>query len=285
MPLNGSLRDLGVAEIVQFPAASRRCGLLVLERDEERAELYYQKGELHHATLGALEGFPVLVEILPWRRGSFRFEPDLPPPRRSIDMDLGRALFQATLQGDETNAGGAGGLPEHTEHTEHIEATERAEHAEHAEPTSPHGPSRRPGRSATLTPQSVLSTTPLHHHFGPTWHPPTFARLTTFLAEHPLFFYACVMNRRGQVRAEFIRPRDDLEGQAETYGLLKDIMKNYARCCEQRLITESSHCTVAIQPLSGDCVILALAAPGEDLARTEEALGTLALSLEDPLIG
>jgi hypothetical protein len=240
MSMQGSLKDVGIGELIQFPTQSRRTGRMVIERDGRRAELYYQNGELHHAVLGERIGFPVLVEILPWTRGTFVFEVDVPPPVRTIEMDLGKAMIKATLEGDEAPA--------------------------EAEPAGP----------------SVQSTVGFSSVFGPKWDPQVFARLSTFLAEHPLFFYSSVMLRRGTVLAEFFRPVGDLEESTQTYMLLKDIMKHYAYACQGKMLVDSSYCTVAVQAFSGDRVLLALARPDARPYDVEVALDGLVLKLEDP---
>ncbi len=195
--MRGSLNDIGIGELIQCPSLSHKSGCIEMVQDGRRAALYYVDGELHHAELGDLTGLPVLVELLAWRRGQFEFLPDVACPRRSIDMDLGKALMQATLQQPE---------PDSEE--------------------SPH----------------VMSTAGFNSFFGPTWDSATFARVSTFLSEHPLFFYACVLTRDGQVRAEFTRPAGDLSATTEALTLLRDILKNYASFCDATSVIDSSYC-------------------------------------------
>jgi hypothetical protein len=240
MTMQGSLKDIGIAELIQFPAQSRKTGRIVIERDGQRVELWYQSGELHHATLGDRSGFPVLVEILPWTRGTFEFEVDVLPPSRSIEMDLGKALLNAMMQGDP-----------------------------------------KPDESAT-SPQNVQSTVGFGSFFGPKWDSATYARISTFLADHPLFFYACVLLRKGTVKAEFFRPIEDLEESVQTYMLLKDIMKQYAFTCQGRMIVDSSYCLVAIGPVGEDQVVITLSRPGARQEDVEIAIDGLVVKLEDP---
>jgi hypothetical protein len=240
MSMKGSLKEIGIAEIIQFPASSRLSGRMVLERSGQRAELFYVLGELHHACLGDRVGLPVLVELLPWNRGEFEFELDVPPPERSIDMDLGKAMVRAMM----------------------------------AEPD--------PGQAPGVDPVHVKSTVGFQSLFGPGWDSATFARITTFMADHPVFFYACVVKRRGTLLAEHFRPMENLPEAAEAYLLLRDIMKHYAFTCQSRMVIDASYCTLAMRPFGEDLVLLALARPDAAETEVEAAIDGLVVKLEDP---
>jgi hypothetical protein len=241
--MKGNISDLGIAQLIQFPAMSGKSGRLVLERDDQRAQLEYESGELFHATLGDIEGFGVLVEILPWTEGTFEFEVGVGPSVRTIDMDLGKALMRATLQGDDKAAGGA------------------------EQPANRH----------------AQSTAAFSSCFGPSWSGKVFARLTTFLAEHPVFFYACVLRRSGEVRAEYVKPADDLGESAQTFGLLRDIMKNYAYVCQDRMVVDASYCTMALRAYGTDDVLIALAKSSVSQEAVAEAIDGLVAKLDDPM--
>lgn len=244
MSMKGNISDLGIAELIQFPAMSTKSGRLVLTRGDQRAQLEYESGELFHATLGSIEGFPVLVEVLPWTDGTFEFQLDVLPTVRTIDMDLGKALMRATLQGDDKGAG--------------------------AEDQSDN--------------RDAQATAAFSSCFGPSWSGKAFARLTTFLAEHPVFFYACVMLRSGDVRAEYVKPADDLGESAQTFGMLRDIMKNYAHVCQDRMVVDASYCTMALRAFGEDEVLIALAKSSVTQSAVEDAIDGLVEKLEDPFV-
>lgn len=235
--MRGSLQDIGIGELIQFPSLSAKTGCIEMIQGDRRAALYYVNGELHHAEMGDLVGLPVLVELLAWREGRFEFQPDLACPQRSIDMDLGKALMQATLAQPEPQAA-----------------------------ESPH----------------IGSTAGFNSFFGPTWDSATFARVSTFLSEHPLFFYACVMTRSGKVRAEFTRPAGDLSTTTETLTLLRDILKNYASFCDAVSVIDSSYCVVALHPFGESQVVVALAKADADEGEVQAAIEGLVVKLEDP---
>lgn len=242
MAMKGNISDLGIAELIQFPAMSNKSGCVVLTRGDQVARLEYDNGELFHATLGDIEGFGVLVEVLPWTSGTFEFQIDVLPSVRTIDMDLGKALMQATLQGDD-----------------------------------------RATDDAAPDDRDAQATAAFSSCFGASWSGKVFARLTTFLAEHPVFFYACVMKRAGQVRAEYVKPADDLGESAQTFGMLRDIMKNYAHVCQDRMVVDASYCTMALRAFAEDDVLIALAKSTVTQEVVEEAIDSLVAQLEDPL--
>jgi hypothetical protein len=101
MALKGSLSDIGVVDLVQFAHSGRKSGQLVLASSAETARLFYDHGQLVHATLGALEGLQVLVEIFGWTEAEFSFSEGVQCPTRSIHLDLPRAVMAALKMRDD----------------------------------------------------------------------------------------------------------------------------------------------------------------------------------------
>lgn len=102
MALSGTLQDLGVVDLVQFPYAGRKTGALVLRRDPDmEARLHYQDGELIDARTDHQVGLDALVEVISWSEGSFEFFVDSEAPERTIEIDLHRAVMMALQAQDE----------------------------------------------------------------------------------------------------------------------------------------------------------------------------------------
>jgi hypothetical protein len=101
MALKGTLADLGVIDLVQFPHAGRKTGKLLVTSKDQEANLYYVKGALVHATLDDTRGMDALVRMVDWTEGAFEFFPDVAADARSIDVDLHRAVMQALKVHDE----------------------------------------------------------------------------------------------------------------------------------------------------------------------------------------
>lgn len=101
MALHGTLADLGIVDLIQFPHKSRRTGELVVAGPDEEARLYYVDGALSHVAAGEATGMEGLVEVVSWTDGEFEFRPDVAQSHRTIDMDLHRALMLALKTRDE----------------------------------------------------------------------------------------------------------------------------------------------------------------------------------------
>lgn len=101
MALKGTLSDLGLVTLLQFPNSSRRSGLLSITVDNDQASLYYVDGNLVHATLGDLSGQQVLVEMVDWKDGTFTFETGVASPEVTIKKDLHRLIMWALKERDE----------------------------------------------------------------------------------------------------------------------------------------------------------------------------------------
>ena len=101
MALKGTLDDMAIIELIQFPHAGRKTGHLRISGDQGEATLYYEGGSLVHATLGNASGMEALVRVVDWQEGMFEFVPDAAPEVKSIDLDLHRAVMQALKLHDE----------------------------------------------------------------------------------------------------------------------------------------------------------------------------------------
>jgi hypothetical protein len=101
MALQGSLADIGTVDLLQFGQSGRKSGELLLASSTEEAKLYYDHGQLVHATLGSREGLEVIVEILGWSEGQFQFTSGVQTTSRTVHMDLPRALMSALKMRDD----------------------------------------------------------------------------------------------------------------------------------------------------------------------------------------
>lgn len=101
MALNGTLADLGIVDLIQFPNKGRRSGELILAGATEEARLYYQEGNLTHAVVGNFHGMDALVEVVSWTEGEFEFRTGVESEIRSMEIDLHRALMVALKIRDE----------------------------------------------------------------------------------------------------------------------------------------------------------------------------------------
>jgi len=101
MALKGTLTDMGIVDLIQFPHSGRKTGHLVITGAEGEATLSYENGALVHVSHGDFSGMDALVRVVDWHEGAFEFIPDAQPADRTIELDLHRAVMQALKLHDE----------------------------------------------------------------------------------------------------------------------------------------------------------------------------------------
>ncbi|MBI5248178.1 MAG: DUF4388 domain-containing protein [Desulfomonile tiedjei] len=101
MALKGTLEDMAIIDLVQFPHSGRKTGHLIISGTNGEARLSYENGSLVHATLGDVSGMNALVRVVDWNEGTFEFVTDAAPEARTIELDLHRAVMQALKLHDE----------------------------------------------------------------------------------------------------------------------------------------------------------------------------------------
>lgn len=106
MALRGTLAELGIVDLIQFPHSGRKSGKLMIKTNGQEAKLYYDQGALVHVTLGDLTGMDALVRVIDWQEGTFEFVSDEMATVTSIERDLHRTLMTALKLHDEIKAEG-----------------------------------------------------------------------------------------------------------------------------------------------------------------------------------
>jgi Domain of unknown function (DUF4388) len=71
----GSLRDSGLASLLQTMQAERATGTLSLENGSDSCSLYFLFGHLFHASGPGGQGEDVVVDALGWHDGTYQFDP------------------------------------------------------------------------------------------------------------------------------------------------------------------------------------------------------------------
>lgn len=101
MALSGTLKDLGIVGLLQFPNVERKTGLLTIESSTGVALLYYEKGDLVHASLGDSAGEEVLINLIELEDGEFEFKSGVETEEKTFTDDLHRTLMRALKSHDE----------------------------------------------------------------------------------------------------------------------------------------------------------------------------------------
>ncbi len=101
MALQGSLTEMGVANLIQHYAQEPKSVRLAIQHDGQEAVLYFQAGRVTHAELGKDQGEEVIYHILRWEDGSFVVEPGLEAPKNTITRSWSGLLLEGARRLDE----------------------------------------------------------------------------------------------------------------------------------------------------------------------------------------
>ena len=108
MSMQGQLRDMGVAELIQHTCQDAKTARLDLDSGGRQAVIYFEGGEVVHAAQGELQGEPVIYAVLNWGEGSFALEPGVEPPARTIHRSYAGLLLEGAKRIDEGELEAAG---------------------------------------------------------------------------------------------------------------------------------------------------------------------------------
>ena len=101
MAMQGNLRDMAVADLVQHNCQDRKTAQLIITHDHDQAVLYFTDGKVAHATLGDMKGEEVVYCILGWEEGRFTLENGIEPPAISIQRSWSNLLMEGARRLDE----------------------------------------------------------------------------------------------------------------------------------------------------------------------------------------
>lgn len=99
MPMQGSLKEMSLATLIQVNCQEMRSAHLLLASKGQRGEVYFSDGQVAHAIAwdrsgACLEGTDALYRLLSWDEGTFTLEKDSPSPAKSIDVPWSDLLLE-----------------------------------------------------------------------------------------------------------------------------------------------------------------------------------------------
>ena len=101
----GTLRDLQFTDIIQLKCMSGATAMVEFTGPSgEKARVFFEKGQVRHATAPGREGMAAFNEIVRWKGGTVSEVADAPSGAHTIDMDWQRLLMEAVRGADETEA-------------------------------------------------------------------------------------------------------------------------------------------------------------------------------------
>ncbi len=100
MPLQGNLKEMSLANLVQVNCQEMRSAHLTLDQQGQKGEVYLSDGQVVHAALygrtgGKMEGEEALYRLLSWDAGTFTLETETHPPQKTIDRPWQELLLEA----------------------------------------------------------------------------------------------------------------------------------------------------------------------------------------------
>ncbi len=102
MAMKGSLKEIQLPDLVQLMSVAGKTGRFTLTNEDGTVgHVYLEDGNIVHAEVGNLEGEFAVYTIAPWSNGEFVFEPDVPPPKRTIKKPNASLMMEAARRLDE----------------------------------------------------------------------------------------------------------------------------------------------------------------------------------------
>ena len=101
----GTLSDLHIADIIQLKCISGATSMLEFTGPRgEKARVYFENGQVRHATAPGKEGLAAFNEIVDWKGGMISEVPVAPGTPRTIELDWQVLLMEAVRTMDESRS-------------------------------------------------------------------------------------------------------------------------------------------------------------------------------------
>ncbi len=104
MAVEGNLKDISLANLIQMICQEGNAAVLFLKYEGQRGALYFDQGELLHAATGTLVGEEAVYRMLSWSSGTFRLSEHGAKPQRSIQRSWTHLLIEGARLLDEQRA-------------------------------------------------------------------------------------------------------------------------------------------------------------------------------------
>lgn len=105
MGMQGNLRDMAIADLIQHNCQDRKTAQLKIEHSGQQAILYFMDGNVAHAVLGNQTGEEVVYQILHWEDGVFDLKTGVKPPKKTITRNWSGILLEGARRLDEKIVG------------------------------------------------------------------------------------------------------------------------------------------------------------------------------------
>jgi hypothetical protein len=99
--LKGNLKTISLPSLVQAICLEQRRAALFLENQGLEGVMYFDVGQIAHASLGGLVGDEAVIELAGWEEGSFYIRSYEVLPRRTITTSWNQLLMEGMRKQDE----------------------------------------------------------------------------------------------------------------------------------------------------------------------------------------
>lgn len=101
MPVQGNLREMSLANLIQVNCQEMRSARLTLEQEGQSGEVYFADGQVVHAVRGVISGQEAVFEMLTWEDGTFTFDRDVHTAEKTISLDWNDLLLEGMQRAAE----------------------------------------------------------------------------------------------------------------------------------------------------------------------------------------
>jgi predicted regulator of Ras-like GTPase activity (Roadblock/LC7/MglB family) len=106
MGLQGSLRDMSVADIIQVNCQDKKTASATLISNEKQAIIYFKDGAVVHAIADETTGEEVIYKVLSWDEGEFVLDVGVESPAVTIKRNWSGLLLEGAKRLDELSQHG-----------------------------------------------------------------------------------------------------------------------------------------------------------------------------------
>ena len=103
--VNGSLRDMGILEIIQIMAAGMKSAMIILNNGQQEARVALIDGRISYANLDKMEGEEAFYKFIGWEDGDFTIHMNVTPPKINISIPNDMLLLEGFRKLDEQKRG------------------------------------------------------------------------------------------------------------------------------------------------------------------------------------
>lgn len=99
--VSGSLREMGLPDIVQVLFHGRKTGNLRVKSNGKSGEIHFLEGAIANAVLGSLSGVDAFYAMVRFTEGEFALDPSFIPPKRLVQESAEALLLEGMRRMDE----------------------------------------------------------------------------------------------------------------------------------------------------------------------------------------